>query len=90
MVGGSFKIGIGTMISHVLTGGEVKRRAVSMHYPRFPGPTMEQGLDGWGFPDPLVVTGSDRLRIMATWFGGLNSVDSALLFRIIELNSEKS
>lgn len=65
-------------------------RALSDHNRRFPGPLLEfdSGRGRWGLPERPVVTGSDRLRILDTWRGqyGLDPVDSALLFRIIELN----
>lgn len=63
-------------------------RAVCGHNARFPGPTMEHVDGKWRLSDPLILTGSDRLRILSTWFGGLDPVDSELLFRIIERNSE--
>lgn len=69
--------------------GQKFPRAIADHNQRFPGPLLEFVGGLWRLPEPPIVTGSDRLRILATWFDGLDPVDSALLFRVVELNSEK-
>lgn len=69
----------------------MKSRALCLSNTNFPGPVVEAvGNGNWSLPDPPVFKALDRFRILVTWKSarGLDPIDSELLFRIMELNSE--
>lgn len=55
------------------------------------GPMLERQANGrWGFPNPPILTSADKRRIVASVDDGqgLDQIDSKLIWRILEINSE--